>query len=218
MRCNVLPLQHAKVQQQNLLAGLIPLCVYLAGVSLADFQRQYAEGSLKTVAELSGVPVENVKVSYAPAASGRRKLLQAGGVEATYTITPPAGTDLNSRWQPALGNDGSGFYDALSRNGVPLRPSITINGVQALAPAAPAASPAGLSAGALAGIIIGSVLGGLLIIAAIIGGFIMYRRKHGVADRKVPEPAVKPAAARDVETAKDLAQGPKPLPTVDANK
>jgi hypothetical protein len=114
--------------------------------------------------------------------------------------------------------DGS-LHKTLEKNGVPLKPSISIGG-NMLTPGEPAAASKAkgrLSAGAVAGIVIGSVLG-VVLLAVLVLGLLLRRSKRGdrkasgKAVRQSPRQALLPASPGSKSTNSAAAAAPATKP------
>ncbi len=166
----------------------------------------YADKALSLVASISGVPENAVTAQYAnaaPAAAGRRlKQTTSDGVTATYNVASADPTAVRTRWQQALANNGQNFYSGLSQLGVPLQPSVAIDGQEQIPanagqaatatplPAAATPAPATDDGGSNKNKIIAGVVGGVggAIVLAILAGLLVWfcrRRRNKKAPAKV---------------------------------
>jgi hypothetical protein len=121
----------------------------LAGTTAEEFASDYAQGSLKAVSDISGVPASSIKSTVSsssdtPASSSgnsRRLLQQAasaaaagsgsgGGVTVAYSLNAADPAAASKGLQEAAADGGAGLYAALDANGVPLRPAVRLNGAQ----------------------------------------------------------------------------------------
>ncbi|GBF96065.1 hypothetical protein Rsub_08941 [Raphidocelis subcapitata] len=135
----------------------IRLGLTFPGLALGEFTDKYARGALAAVARVSGVDAAAISASYATAAdaaspeTSRRKLTdppagrrlaqaEAGGVAALYALSASDREGTLQRLEEASANDGAGFAAALSGEGVPIRPEVSVNGVVRV-PLRPAAPP-----------------------------------------------------------------------------
>jgi hypothetical protein len=124
---------------------------------------------------------------------------------ATYAISS-ATPAVTARTVGAAARDGS-LYKALEKNGVPLRPSINLNG-NMLQKGEPSTGGAGgsssaLSPGAIAGIVIGSIVG-VALLAALALLCCMCCRKQRKAQQHKPADSTKAAAVAKAKA--DLAK------------
>lgn len=192
---------------------LRPTSVAVAGVSVDEFQEKYADGSLATVSEVSGVLENNISATLRSAAvegvgssssAGSRRLLQEQtGVIASYQITAARPETVLQRLNAATANNGEQFFAALEANGVPIRPSISINGNLAVI-ATPVANSSGSNSSTgmpqwqqiVIGVVVG--VGGLLLLLVV--AFCCRRcmkRKAGDKQRKAEADLVATAADDD---------------------
>jgi hypothetical protein len=179
-------------------------------ISKADFLRQYGNGSLAAVSDVSGVKGDNITARYGVPGPQRRlrmrSLLQSAdgnGVVARYALSvanKAASERTMLRLDAAAADGGAGWTKALRASGVPLTPSVRVNGqVSVPPPAAPKPPGPRLSAGAIAGIVIGSFFG--LLLLGLLCWLLCCRKRAPKAAKaaKVAKTTTAVGTTRDVE-------------------
>jgi hypothetical protein len=120
-----------------------------------------------------------------PVSRVRRLLAAASGVSVTYSLTASDPATVLASLQRAAADSGAGLYSALSSNGVPMRPAMSLGGNLAVpAGSAKPYTAAGWPASKklAVGLGVGIGVGGALLLVAVAACYCMRRKKAAARD------------------------------------
>ena len=153
----------------NIMLGVLLLCT---GVPIDTFINHYADGTLATISQISGVPAINITGVVSPLNNRQGRRLSAGSTSSSnsyvfYKLYTTNGTSVKLRIRTSCQLNGKGFYSVLQRNGVNLRPQIILSrevlASGEAAPASPAPPTGPLSQWWVALIVLGTVFATVVI-------------------------------------------------------
>jgi hypothetical protein len=167
-----------------------------AGISPEEFQEKYAKGTLAAISQITGTPIDQIKAVFTPANPGSGRRLLQTGVIVDYAIPTADRAATLGKISDATANNGLGLYAALAANGVPLRPSISVNGQLAVQGREPQQNGWPQWKKIVVGVTVG-VGGFLLLLALCLLAFCCWRkRKHRKSSA--------PSAASTIEDARPV--------------
>ena len=200
------------------------------------FLAKYAKGTAAALAVISGQPLPSVllmpprqikvgsladlassdpgKARAAPAPGGRRRLAQKSlkavdKVLVQYQIrsSEADAKHVLEQLQLAAENGGEGLYKALKANGVPLRPSFSVQDGPPLVGAVPRRTlttdkKEPIDRGEAIGVGVG-VAGGVLVVAAGVAALVISRKRHNAAAKKAAAAAAQRQASGVAAAAAD---------------